>query len=159
MQIRNDHSVSAEAEQYLRSVLNALPAAIYTTDVSGRLTFYNQAAARLWGRYPRLGEEYWCGSWRILRLDGTVLPHEECPMAVALKENRPVRGVMAIAERPNGTRFPFLPFPTPLHDENGNLTGAVNMLVDISDYEGRETLQNEMDLATSAIAAVIKKNS
>jgi len=29
-------------------------------------------------------------------------------MAMALKENRPIRGMEAIAERPDGTRVPFI---------------------------------------------------
>ena len=59
-------------------------------------------------------------------------------MAVALKENRPVRGVEAIAERPDGTRVPFIPYPTPLHDSEGRLIGAINMLVDISERKKAE---------------------
>jgi hypothetical protein len=55
-------------------------------------------------------------------------------MAVALRENRPLRGAEAIAERPDGTRIPFIPFPTPLRDpHSGALIGAVNMLVDITE--------------------------
>ena len=37
-------------EQSFRELLDALPAAIYTTDTAGRITFYNEAAAELWGR-------------------------------------------------------------------------------------------------------------
>jgi PAS domain S-box-containing protein len=59
--------------------------------------------------------------------------HEECPMAVAIKEARPVAGLDAIAERPDGSRVHFMPFPVPLRDEAGVLTGAVNLLVDITD--------------------------
>ena len=59
-------------------------------------------------------------------------------MAVALKEDRPVRGVEAIAERPDGTRVPFMPYPTPLHDAEGRLIGAINMLVDISERKKAE---------------------
>ena len=62
-------------------------------------------------------------------------------MAVALKEQRPVRGVEAMAQRPDGTLFPFLPFPTPITDEDGRLVGAVNMLVDISERKQSETQQ------------------
>ena len=35
----------------------------------GRITFFNAAAAESWGRRPALGEE-WCGSLRLLWLDG-----------------------------------------------------------------------------------------
>jgi two-component system cell cycle sensor histidine kinase PleC len=59
-------------------------------------------------------------------------------MAMALKENRPVRGCEAIAERPDGTRIPFIPYPTPLRDAEGRLTGAINMLVDITERKWSE---------------------
>jgi len=69
------------------------------------------------------------------------MPHDQCPMAIALKEKRPVRGAEAVAERPDGTRVPFIPFPTPLVDGAGNVTGAVNMLIDISQRREAETQQ------------------
>jgi len=112
-------------------LLAALPYAIYTTDATGRITFYNEAAVALWGRRPVLGRDRWCGSWHIYTLNGAPLPHDRCPMAVAIREDRKVRGVSAVAERPDGTRVHFMPFPTPLHDANANLVGAVNVLLDL----------------------------
>src|SRR3982074_2628722 len=85
-----------EIESRFRAVLDALPAAIYTTDAAGRITYFNQAAVDLAGRQPELGTDEWCVTWRLYRPDGTPLPHDQCPMAVALKENRPVRGAEAI---------------------------------------------------------------
>src|SRR5262249_29898687 len=108
----------------------------------GRLTYFNEAAAELWGYRPELGSADWCGSWKLYWPDGTPLPHELSPMAVSLKENRRVRGQEAIAERPDGTRVPFRPYPTPLHDQNGRLVGAVNMLVDITDRKHAEAEQH-----------------
>jgi two-component sensor histidine kinase len=63
-------------------------------------------------------------------------------MAVALKENRIVRGVEAVAERPDGVRTPFVPFPTPVRDDKGQLIGAVNMLVDVTERKQAETQQH-----------------
>ena len=130
-----------ESEAWYLGLLQALPAAIYTTDADGRITFFNEAAAQLWGCRPKLGSDQWCGSWRIYTPEGELLPHDECPMAVALKENRPIRGSDAVAERPDGTRAPFLPFPTPLCDDRGRLLGAVNMLVDITERKQAEERQ------------------
>jgi PAS domain S-box-containing protein len=112
-----------------------------TTDAAGRITYFNEAAAELWGVRPALGTSTWCGSWKLFWPDGTPLPHDQCPMAMALKENRPIRGMEAIAERPNGIRVPFIPYPTPLHDAAGNLVGAVNMLVDITERKRAEEQQ------------------
>jgi len=130
-----------EHERRFRKLFDALPAAVYTTDTAGRITYYNDAAVALWGYRPPLGTSEWCGSWKLFWPDGTPLPHDQCPMALALKENRAVRGMEAAAERPDGTRVPFIPYPTPLHDEAGKLIGAVNMLVDITDRKQAEERQ------------------
>jgi PAS domain S-box-containing protein len=111
-----------------REMVEAVPAAIYTTDAEGRITYFNEAAAELWGCRPEIGISEYCGSWKLLRPDGSPLPHDECPMAVALKERRPVRGIDAVAVRPDGTRVPFMAYPTPLLRADGELSGAVNML-------------------------------
>jgi PAS domain S-box-containing protein len=128
-------------ERQLQDLLSAIPAAIYTTDAAGRITYYNQAAVEFAGREPKLGTDEWCVSWKLYWPDGTPLPHHECPMAIALKEGRAIRGVEAVAERPDGTRVPFIPYPTPLRDADGNLVGAINMLVDISQRKEAETQQ------------------
>ena len=130
----------AGGQQHYRDLLNALPTAVYTTDAQGRITFYNKAAVDLWGVRPKLGDE-WCGSWRLYWPDGEPMAHGECPMAVAIKENRAIRGGEAIAERPDGTRAPFMAYPTPIRDAAGVLVGAVNCLVDISERKSSEDRQ------------------
>ena len=156
-------------------VLEALPAAVYLTDAAGHLTFYNRAAADLWGWHPDLGSTKWCGSWRLFWLDGTPLAHDRCPMAVAIKQNRQVRGVKAQAERPDGARVPFTPYPTPLRDADGKLIGAINMLVDSSERrsgdavrhlppytrpsrKGDERRANNLLMAILPIAGMIREN-
>jgi PAS domain S-box-containing protein len=130
-----------DGERRLRELLAAIPAAIYTTDKSGKITYYNEAAVEFAGRRPIIGTDEWCVSWKLFWPDGTSLPHDQCPMAVALKEGRPIRGKEAVAERPDGTRVPFIPFPTPLRDADGNLVGAINMLVDVSERKQAESQQ------------------
>lgn len=102
----------------------------------------------------------WCVTWKLYWPDGTPLPHDECPMAVALKENRPVRDVEAVAERPDGSRICFMPYPTPLRDGRGRLVGAVNMLVDITARKQAEQrmmlLTAEVDHRSNNLLAVIQ---
>ena len=121
-----------QSEWLFREVINALPAAIYITDAEGCLTHFNQAAVELSGRVPELGTDHWCVTWKLYHADGRPMPHDECPMAVALKEGCAVRGAEAIGERPDGTRFWFIPYPTPLFDDQGKVIGGINMLVDIT---------------------------
>jgi PAS domain S-box-containing protein len=130
-----------ERERRFRELLDALPAAVYTTDAAGRLTYFNDAAVELWGCQPRLGTNQWCGSWKLFWPDGAPMAHEECPMAIAIAENRVVRGIEVACERPDGTRVPILPYPTPLYDQQGRLVGAVNLLVDITERKRAEEQQ------------------
>src|SRR5437762_7386176 len=88
-------------DRFFRDMLEALPAAIYTTDAEGRLTYYNRAAVELSGREPQLGTDQWCVTWKLYHPDGTPMRHDECPMALSLKQRRAVRGAEAIAERPD----------------------------------------------------------
>ena len=109
----------ARARRRFRQMIDALPAAIYTTDAEGRLTHFNPACVEFSGRTPELGTDHWCVTWKLYYPDGRPMPHDECPMAIALKEGRIIRGAEAIAERPDGTRIWFTPYPTPLFDDDG----------------------------------------
>ena len=122
-----------DSERRFRQIIDALPAAIYTTDAEGRVTMFNEAAATFAGRTPQLGTDSWCVTWRLFWPDGAPMPHDQCPMATAVKERRSIRGMEGIVERPDGTRRRFIPYPTPLFDSSGTMVGAVNMAVDITD--------------------------
>ena len=117
------------------AVLDELPVPIYVTDADGQVTYWNRACIAFAGREPELGKDRWCVTWRLYTPDGAELPHDQCPMARAIRDRKANRGAVAIAMRPDGTRRAFTPYPTPLFDDAGNLTGAVNMLVDISDVQ------------------------
>ncbi len=127
------------AELHGRDLLAQLPVACYTLDAAGRITFFNAAAEKLWGRAPVIGEESWCGAQAMAALDGTPLPLDQGPAAIALRERRPVRDVEAFVIRPDGSRRRVIPQPDPIFDAAGNLSGVVSVLVDVT--EQRETAQ------------------
>ncbi len=118
-----------------RSVLDELPVPIYTVDADGAVTYWNQACVDFAGRQPRLGKDRWCVTWKIYTTTGEHLPHDQCPMAEAVRNSRPNRGAVAIALRPDGSRVAFTPYPTPLFGKDGELTGAINMLLDVSEEQ------------------------
>ena len=156
---RRIDTASRDSELQLRQLLEALPAAVYTIDAEGRITFFNEAAADLWGCRPELGKSEWCGSWRLYWPDGRPMRHDECPMAVALKEGRPIRGAEAAAERPDGTRVPFLAYPTPLRDRSGALTGVVNTLIDITERKRNEEFaQQVVTIVNSSDDAILSED-
>ncbi|HTJ03280.1 MAG TPA: PAS domain S-box protein [Methylovirgula sp.] len=131
----------AASERRSQELLSAIPAAIYTTDAEGKVTYYNQAAVDLAGRTPVMGRDDWSATWKLHKPDGSPLASDECPMAVTLKEGRPIRNAETIVERPDGTLIPVIPYPSPLRDESGQVVGAINMLVDVSERKQAETQQ------------------
>jgi PAS domain S-box-containing protein len=133
-----------ESEQRVRALLDALPMAVYTTDREGRITYCNEAAVEFAGRRPELGVDLWCVTWKLYRPDGEALPHAECPMALALNSGEELRGVEAVAERPDGTRATFTPYPTLLRAANGEVIGAINVLVDVTDRKRAEEAQKTL---------------
>lgn len=127
------HALSNGGER--GSVLDELPVPIYTTDPDGAVTYWNRACVDFAGREPELGQDRWCVTWKIYKTTGEFLPHDQCPMAQAIRQQRIIRDAVAIAERPDGSRVAFRPYPTPLFDDSGRLTGAVNMLIDVTDQQ------------------------
>ena len=130
-----------DSEHQLQELIAAIPAAIYTTDAQGKITYFNEAATELVGHTPTTGSDEWCVTWKLYHPNGTPLPYDQCPMAIALKEGRAIRNAEVVAERPDGTRVPFIPYPTPLRDGAGKIVGAINMLVDVSERKQAETQQ------------------
>jgi PAS domain-containing protein len=123
--------------------LEELPAPIYVIDVQGVVVYFNSACIQFAGRIPIAGKDRWCVTWKLYTESGDFLPHDRCPMAEAIINKQPIRNVTAIAERPDGTRVNFIPYPTPLFDCHRDLRGAVNMLIDITDQRQASLLREQ----------------
>ncbi|HMJ69023.1 MAG TPA: PAS domain S-box protein [Cyclobacteriaceae bacterium] len=141
-----------ESEATFRRLVKNLPAGVYSCDAQGRINFYNEAAVKVWGREPELGKEQWCGSWKMIALDGTPLPAEACPMAIAFKEGRAIMGEEIIVARADGSRSIVQVYPQPIYGPSGKITGAINMVIDVTDQREaarkiRESEENFRQLA------------
>jgi PAS domain S-box-containing protein len=123
-------------------LLEKLPAAAYTCDAQGLITFYNPQAVELWGRAPAVLDpvDRYCGSFRLFALDNSPICHSDCWMALALRDRQPYNGHEIVVERPDGSRRTVLAHANPVQDAEGALIGAVNVLVDISDRKRSEEL-------------------
>ncbi|HZU50758.1 MAG TPA: PAS domain-containing protein [Sphingomicrobium sp.] len=125
-------------------MLDELGVPIYTTDNEGRVTYWNRACVDLAGHELRLGEDRWCVTWQLFTMTGEPLQREDCPVAQAIKHRKRVRDVIVIAERPDRSRMAFKAYPTPLFDTDGRLSGAVNMLIDVTE-EQSEALHEQAE--------------
>lgn len=143
-QILDAALLALSSEPDWRLVLDALPCPIYTTDSTGHLTYWNSACVEFAGREPELGRDRWCVSWKMHTTAGEPMPHEQCPTATAIRSRQSVRDLIAIAERPDGSRRAFRPYPTPLFDDSGIMTGAINLMVDVTE-EQSEALHHEAE--------------
>jgi PAS domain S-box-containing protein len=135
-----------KGELQFRRLLEKLPAGAYTCDPEGLITYFNQHAARLWGRAPKLNDptDRFCGSFKLFSPDGSPIAHDRCWMALALRMDKEYNRREIVIERPDGQRLSALAHANPIHDESGKLLGAVNVLVDISDRKRAEEALHEI---------------
>ncbi|HXB91697.1 MAG TPA: PAS domain S-box protein, partial [Puia sp.] len=139
------------------SWLKFIPGAAYVTDAQGFVVFYNEASVALWGREPVLGVDRWTGAYKLYQSDGEPLRFDESPIAIALKEARPVSDVELIMERPDGSRRLILPHAKPIFDSLGRVTGAVNILTDITDLKNLERRAEESEQKLMGLAATLEE--
>ncbi len=139
--------------QPLQDLIDCLPAGTYTCDSEGLITCFNRHAEQLWGRTPKLNDpvDRYCGSFKLYLANGQPIQHDECWMARALKTGRSFNSEEIIVERPDGSRLTILAHANPIHDAQGQLVGALNVLVDISDRKRAEEDQ-------ALLAAIIESS-
>ncbi len=129
-----------ESREHYRHLASIMPAALYTCDNTGTITYYNEQAAQIWGRRPVPGdsEQRFCGAFRLLHPDGSPLPHDQTPMAQAINEGKSFRNKRVTIERPDGSRVDVLANIDPLFSLDGTIDGAVNVLTDVTDRRAIE---------------------
>lgn len=149
-----------QREKYLRDIIQNIPMPVYTCDADGYLQLYNKAAAELWGQTPKPGRDQWTGAWKKLRAeDRTEISPDYLPMSIVIRDKVPVDGAQIIIQRPDGSLRYALTYATPLFDKEANLTGAINVPIDITDKMEREIMvknteakyQNLVEQASDAI--------
>lgn len=147
------------SSQQMNSLLKDSPVAIYTCNRAGHLTFFNQAAARLWGVVPELNTDDWYSSWKTYFITGEVMPLTESPMAKAFLENRIVDGEEITIETFDHVFKRVLVYSRPLYDAQGESSGTYNTLVDVSDKIFIESKQAILSaIVESSDDAIISKN-
>jgi len=144
----------------LQALLAKLPAGAYLCDSDGLITYFNDHAVRIWGRAPELSNpvDRFCGSFKLYSSDGKPIAHDQCWMALALKAGKEYNGQEIVIECPDRIRRTVLAHANPIYDEAGNLQGAVNVLVDISDRKLAEEVNARLSaIVESADDAIISK--
>ena len=148
-----------QGDAYFRRILDELPTAVYATDAEGKMSYFNEAAAALWGCRPEIGSVKWSGAQKLFWPDGRELPLAESPMALAIREKRPIRGMEVVVERPDGKRIRIVPHAIPLFGSEGTFIGAVNFILDLSERVRAEELAVRLAaIVESSDDAILSKN-
>jgi len=138
------HEMAEQAQESAdgyHTLFDLVPVAVYSCDASGIIQQFNRGAAELWGRKPAPGDtdERFCGSYKMFRPDGSFMPHDQCPMAEVLSGKiSELRDAEVHIERPDGSRITVLVNISPLKNQRGELTGAINCFIDITERKRTE---------------------
>lgn len=134
------------------------PIAVYTCNRQGLITAYNRAAAQLWGREPQLGQDAWCGAWRVFNADGSAMERDELPLYKTFTEKRAESPTEMIIERPDGTRRKVLVYPQVIR-RGSIIDGTAAHVVDMIYKDEQETRQTYLSsIVESSDDAIISKN-
>lgn len=114
-------------------ILDLLPIATFICDAKGTILQYNRHAVAVWGRAPLPGQTHdeFNKNSHFFELDGT--PVRRSMVSEVLASGKPVRDVERIVERADGTTLIVSVNIDPLRDANGELVGAVNCFLDITE--------------------------
>jgi hypothetical protein len=147
----------------LRQTFDILPAAAYTCDANGLITYFNKHAEQLWGRTPALNDpaDRYCGSFLLFDDAGRQKAHDESWMAQAIRDRREYLAREIVIERPDTTRVVVLSYATPLLAPDGSVASAMNILVNISDRKHVESLldraRETRDFYRAALADALRE--
>lgn len=147
-QLRESEARAQKTVRLKEKLLEIMRAGIYTCDADGLITYFNQRAGQIWGREPKLNnaEDRYCGSFKLFSTDGSPIPHGQCWMGLALQNDQPYDSREIVIERPDGSRVTVLAHAHPFYDDTGKRTGAVNVLVDITDRKRSEEEIGKLNL-------------
>ena len=121
-----------EEKERAQVTLNSIGDAVVSTDVSVNVTYLNIVAESLtgWSRQEAAGRPV----KEVMRIIDGVTRKEACnPMAFAIRENKTVAlSPHCILIRRDGSEFAIEDSTAPIHDRNGQVTGAVMVFHDVS---------------------------
>ena len=142
-------------------ILNAVGEGVYGLDVDGNVTFVNPAAAAMidWPIDELIGKSMHAVLHHS-HPDGSHYPREACPIYKAFQDGSIHRVTDEVFWRKDGTSFPVEYISTPMHDETGQLIGAVITFRDITQRRWAEEVlrrtNEELELKVQARTAKLR---
>lgn len=134
-------------------VIDKYDFAIFVIGLDGMLKYFNRACAEMVGREPIPGIDRLGPAWRMYHASGELCDSGSGPMSIALRTQEPVRGMAMIGERPDGSRYHFNVYPTPIFSRRtGQFRGVINVMSEIPpERVRRRALRDQALLIEAAI--------
>ncbi len=132
--------------QFDLRLIDLLPVAAYMCAApSGEVIRFNKKASELLGYAPHIGKDTETGgSHRVYCTDGTQIPLHEIPMVNVLRHGVAIRDTEVILERSDGSRFYAVVNIDPIFNRRGDVIGAINVFVDISERKLAERQSQQL---------------
>jgi PAS domain S-box-containing protein len=144
-ELKESERALLSARNYLRAVTDSMGEGLFTMDGDGRGKYMNQVAQdQLGWSMEELEGQKLHDILHSLRLEGTPLPLEECPIRRAYKDGAMVRVEDDVFVRRDGSALPVAYTAAPFSTDNG-VEGCVVLFEDITERKAA-TLRIERDL-------------
>lgn len=153
-----------------RNLVATMPVGVSAITPDGNVKLYNEAATAIWGRRPEIGKPYFKkSSWThcdlpasndteiwdwFRRLDGTRISLATSPSNIAL-QGVPCRDLEMTITRPDGSKAYVICNVSPIFSDQGTITGALNVLTDVTELRNVERNLRENASRTRALMDTI----
>jgi diguanylate cyclase (GGDEF)-like protein/PAS domain S-box-containing protein len=120
-------------EDFHRKLLDSLYDGVYFVDRNRRISYWNAGAGRVSGFSPDHMIGQYCHNNRLMHTDGEgrSLCIDHCPLMECIETGVPVEKEVFLRHR-DGHRVPVHVRSTPVHNESGEIIGAVEVFSDNS---------------------------
>ena len=141
----------------LKAVLDALPVGVFIVDTNGKIAQINKQADRIWSKSAPTSEIV---DWRMYKgrwaSSGDVIKYEDWPLYRSLNRGETFIAQAIEIERFDGSRGTMLSSSAPIRDDQGKITGAVSVILDITE---RKVMEEELQKAKEAAEEAVRAKS
>lgn len=146
VEIREVNKSFQQEAAKLKAVIEQSPIGVFVARADdGKPTMWNKRTEELLGRIidPKVGASHYVKTYRIERPDGTPYPTDDLPFVRATRDGVVVKADDMVIRRAHGGLVRLSVHASPIHDEEGKITGAVLVFEDVTEEKKLEQLKSE----------------
>lgn len=140
----------SKQDDFYKMVLDHLYDGVYFVDNERRITYWNQGAERITGYPAKDVMGFSCADNLLVHVDvtGKSLCTSGCPLTAAMQGGE-IQEASVFLHHAQGHRVPVMVRVSPLHNEQGEIIGAVESFSDNSNLIKMQKLVDEMHLVAN----------